>query len=59
LSCCEFFILSFLWQKRSKELKEGEERFASVIESLLHIILEMDAAGNLTFVNHRALEYFG
>jgi PAS domain S-box-containing protein len=42
-----------------EKLKETEERFRSLLESLPHIVWEMDIPGKLTFVNRRAFEQFG
>ncbi len=39
-------------------LRESEERFRELAELLPETIYEMDARGNLTFVNHKAFEDF-
>jgi len=41
------------------ELRESEERFRVLAESLPEIIYEMDLEGHLTFVNQRAFATFG
>jgi len=47
-----------LEQVRSK-LSETEERLRALLESLPHIVWEMDVVGNLSFVNRRAFDAFG
>jgi len=42
-----------------KNLRETEERLGALLESLPHIVWEMDVIGNLTFVNQRAFDAFG
>jgi len=46
-------------RKQAEEaLRESEERFRELAELLPESIFEIDVSGNLTFVNHSALDHF-
>ena len=46
-------------KQAEKALRESEERFRELAELLPETIYEMDATGNLTFVNRNAFDHFG
>jgi PAS domain S-box-containing protein/putative nucleotidyltransferase with HDIG domain len=46
-------------EQTERKLKDSEERLRVLLESLPHILWEMDIIGTLTFVNHRAFDVFG
>ena len=53
------FIEDITGRKLTEEaLRESEERFRELAELLPETIFEMDATGNLTFVNRKAYEHF-
>ncbi len=44
-------------RKTEIELKGKAERFQRIVEHLLHVVVETDAAGTITYVNPRAAEW--
>jgi PAS domain S-box-containing protein len=54
------FVLDLSEQKRAeRELREREERFRALAETLPQLIWLADAKGVTTYCNHRVAEYFG
>ncbi len=57
-------LMTGMWRiiqrKQGEEaLRESQERFQELAELLPETIFEMDASGNITFVNKNAFAYFG
>ncbi len=54
------FVLDLSEQKRAeRELREREERFRALAQSLPQLIWIANAQGETTYCNHRVFEYFG
>jgi two-component system cell cycle sensor histidine kinase/response regulator CckA len=54
-----FIRVSLKHYLSEKELRQSEQRFRELAELLPATIFEMDAKGNLTFVNRNAFHHFG
>jgi PAS domain S-box-containing protein len=46
-------------QATQEDLRESELKYRHIIDSANSVIMEMDTAGNVTFINRFAMEFFG